>query len=122
MMDMGYDLSYKYIIAIHADTDHKHAHLMASRVDPDTGHLLKERGGYNYKAAQRAIVRIAYEMGWRLEAGTKYRVRTNPEMETIRHDGKLTKRPRVSQRVFDFDHKNMRARALGQSVFQTSFL
>lgn len=117
MMDMGYDLSYKYIIAIHADTNHKHAHIMASRVDPDTGKLIKEGGGYNYKAAQRAIARIAYEMGWRLEAGTKYRVRTNPEMETIRHDGKLTKRPRVSRRLFDFDPKNMRARALNQAAY-----
>lgn len=67
--EMGYGEGHKWTASIHMDTDHIHVHIALCRVNYLTG-LVKPHGLYK-KDSQRALARVAYEMGWSLEPGSK---------------------------------------------------
>lgn len=48
------------VFVMHDDTDHKHIHVVASRIDPETGRSL--RMDYDKKAAQKWA--LQWESGW----------------------------------------------------------
>lgn len=110
--DLGYsETDHKITVAIHADTDNIHAHIVACRVHNLTGKLLDEGRGWWKNEAQKSLARIAAKHGWDLEKGARYRVRPNTRDELhITPDGEEVIRPSVA-RVKAKD-KTMRPRPL----------
>lgn len=84
---LGHTDSNKMLIAVHDDTEHRHAHIVACRVNPETGKLVREGGGWWKKESQRALAKIASKHGWELPEGamfdaegTQLREKTRPEL------------------------------------------
>lgn len=94
--DLGYGRDHKYAVAIHADADHVHAHVVACRVNALTGRVLDEGNGWYKKEAQKSLARIAHTHGWTLEPGARYRIAKDaPTEDYTTPDGKAAKRLRV---------------------------
>lgn len=93
--DLGYsERTNKMAIAIHADTDHVHAHIAICRVNTLTGQVVRE--GWYKREAQKSLARIAHKHGWTLAPGARYRVAKDEQMEDCTTpDGKPGKRQRV---------------------------
>lgn len=93
--DLGYsERTNKMAIAIHADTDHVHAHIVVCRVNTLTGQVVRE--GWYKREAQKSLARIAHKHGWTLAPGARYRVAKDEQMEDCTTpDGKPGKRQRV---------------------------
>lgn len=102
--DLGYG-DNKVTIAIHADTDNTHAHICACKVDPWQEKIIREGNGWWKNEAQRSLARIAHAHDWRLEAGAKFVIPVNPQMEVIEcHTPQGTQeitRPKVEKRKRD---------------------
>ena len=72
---------HQVVYALHADTNHDHVHLVANRVDPESGRVTKQ--GLDIEALHRAVARIEREQGWQHCGNARY---------TVREDGTLEKR------------------------------
>ncbi len=82
--DLGY-IDQRFTVAIHADTDHVHAHICACRVDPWTGKLLQEGNSWWKRESQKSLARIACAHGWETEKGNMFTVpdAAIPPRETV---------------------------------------
>lgn len=88
---MGYGGGrHKFVISIHADTDHFHAHVALCRVNQLTG-LVKPRGWWKLDN-QKALAIIAHDQGWELESGAKYRCPPNMKPVVIHETDEITGR------------------------------
>ena len=70
---------------LHADTDHRHLHLMVNRVHPVTRKAVEINKGFDLEALHRAVARIEHVQGWRREARGRYRVQADGTLRRDRH-------------------------------------
>ena len=74
VMDEGEVGGHQLLLALHADTDNWHIHLMLNRVHPETLKVVKVNGGFDIKLLHRACARIEHAQGWKREKNALYRV------------------------------------------------
>jgi hypothetical protein len=65
---------------VHADTENRHVHIAANRIDPETHRAIRPAGGWTHKAIQRAARKIELARGWNLETHGTYAVTENGEI------------------------------------------
>ena len=63
---------HQVVAALHEDTEHVHAHVVISRVDPVSERAVKVP--FAVDVAQRACARVEHAQGWRTEDGKRWRV------------------------------------------------
>lgn len=86
---MGYGGGrHKYAIAIHADTDHFHAHIALCRVDQLTGKV-KPRKWWK-RDNQKALAIIAHEQGWQLAPGSRFYCPANAKPQAVHETDEIT--------------------------------
>ena len=72
---------HQCIYALHRNTDNYHLHLAMNRVHPETERVVTVNGGFDIEVAHRAVARIEHAQGWQREAGGRYRVREDGELQ-----------------------------------------
>ena len=59
---------------VHADTENRHVHIVANRIDPETHKAIQPAGRWTHKAIQRASRKIELAQGWSIETNGSYQV------------------------------------------------
>jgi hypothetical protein len=62
------------------DTQNRHVHIVANRIDPETGRAIIPANGWTYKALERAARKIELIQGWESEQSGFYSVTENGEI------------------------------------------
>jgi hypothetical protein len=62
------------------DTQNRHVHIVANRIDPETGKAIIPANGWTYKALERAARKIELIQGWESEQSGFYSVTENGEI------------------------------------------
>lgn len=86
--DLGYGPGVMWNVAIHDDTDNRHAHIQVCRANVLTEKIVKE--GWWKRESQKSLARIAHTYGWRQEKGARYRVVPNSRPEAVETTDPLT--------------------------------
>lgn len=74
---------HQVLYGLHADTDHRHLHLMVNRVHPITRKVVEINKGFDLEALHRAVARIEHAQGWRREAHGRYRVQADGTVKRV---------------------------------------
>ena len=61
----------------HADTENRHVHIVANRIDPETYRAIQPAGRWTHRAIQRASRKIEFSQGWQTETHGCYSVTTD---------------------------------------------
>ena len=56
---------HQTLVAVHANTQNVHAHILVNRVHPDTYKVIQPHHGFDIEAAHRIVARIEKTQGWR---------------------------------------------------------
>lgn len=72
MLDLGYNESHQYIIAIHNNTDNLHMHIVSNRYSTFDGSLLEEGGGWDQLESRRSCARIEKKYGLSPEPNSRF--------------------------------------------------
>ena len=88
MEDLGYTEAHQYVMVIHNDTEHLHAHIIANRHNIIDGKLLQEGNGWDKNEGRRACARLEKKYGLAPVAGSSF-VATD-ELETYTHINPFT--------------------------------
>ncbi|MDR1649180.1 MAG: relaxase/mobilization nuclease domain-containing protein [Synergistaceae bacterium] len=79
------------------DTQNRHVHIIANRIDPETGKAITPANGWTYKALERAARNIEIIQGWESEQSGFYSVTENGEIV----EKKRRKEPAISTSAKD---------------------
>lgn len=79
MAALGY-AKCPHMIAIHNNTDNRHAHIVVARVDADTGQIVHD--SHTHIKAQKAVATISAAHGWRPERGNMWQIAPDGEIVT----------------------------------------
>lgn len=79
MAALGYS-QCPHMIAVHNNTDNRHAHIVVARVDAETGEIVRD--SHSHLKAQKAVARISAAHGWRPERGNMYQIARDGEIVT----------------------------------------
>jgi hypothetical protein len=86
---------------VHADTENRHVHIAANRIDPETRRAIRPAGGWTHKAIQRAARKIELTQGWSLETHGIYAVAENGEL-TVKEISE-SENPKLSKPALDIE-------------------
>ncbi len=64
-------------VAVHANTQNVHAHILVNRVHPDTLKVIQPHNGFDIEAAHRIVAAIEKVQGWKPQKNARYRVDEN---------------------------------------------
>ena len=81
---------HQVVYTLHRDTDHDHLHLVANRVDPESGRVTQQ--GLDIEALHRAVARIEHEQGWQRCDNARYAVRENGTLAKRGGEGRQRER------------------------------
>jgi hypothetical protein len=92
------------------DTQNRHVHIVANRIDPETGRAIIPANGWTYKALERAARNIELIQGWESEQSGFYSVtkngeivekrrRDNPAISTSARDGEAHTAIKSAERI-----------------------
>lgn len=113
---LGFGNSHKYLIAIHDDTDHPHAHILVCKVDMLTGKTYREGGGLYKTQGQKALALVAHEHGFELEKGAWYVVPPEAKQEIIKIGNEKVTQPKALKIRRNID--SLRPAHLSRSAFE----
>jgi hypothetical protein len=80
--------------AVHADTENRHVHIVANRIDPETYRAIQPAGRWTHRAIQRASRKIELAQGWDIETHGSYGITGDGEItekNAQEPDAKLSK-------------------------------
>ena len=68
---------HQTLVAVHANTQNVHAHILVNRVHPDTFQVIQPHNGFDIEAAHRIVAAIEKVQGWKPQKNARYRVDEN---------------------------------------------
>ena len=68
---------HQTLVAVHANTQNVHAHILVNRVHPDTLKVIQPHNGFDIEAAHRIVAAIEKVQGWKPQKNARYRVDEN---------------------------------------------
>jgi hypothetical protein len=86
---------------VHADTENRHVHIAANRIDPETHRAIRPAGGWTHKAIQRAARKIEIAQGWNVETHGIYAAAENGELKE--RTATKTENPKLSKTALDIE-------------------
>jgi hypothetical protein len=86
---------------VHADTENRHVHIAANRIDPETHRAIRPAGGWTHKAIQRAARKIEIAQGWSLESHGTYVVNETGELKE--KNNPEPENPKLSKTALDIE-------------------
>ena len=91
---------HQTLVAIHANTQNVHAHILVNRVHPDTLQVLQPHKGFDIEAAHKIVAMIEKKQGWQPQRQARYHVDENDQV--IRNEPRKKQPP--SSRAQDFEN------------------
>lgn len=68
---------HQTLVAVHANTQNVHAHILVNRVHPDSFQVIQPHNGFDIEAAHRIVAAIEKVQGWKPQKNARYRVDEN---------------------------------------------
>ena len=87
--------------ALHRDTDNIHAHIVTSRINPNTNKIIQIENGFIKKAIRRVVDRIAAIDGWRKEEASRTAI-TMGEVQVDKKSKTLIKTPKNLNKILTY--------------------
>ena len=99
LQGMGLE-GHQTLVAVHANTQNVHAHILVNRVHPDTLQVIQPHKGFDIEAAHKIVALIEKKQGWQPQKKARYRVDENNQV--VRNEPRKKQPP--SSRAQDFEN------------------
>ena len=99
LQGMGLE-GHQTLVAIHANTQNVHAHILVNRVHPDTLQVIQPHKGFDIEAAHKIVAMIEKKQGWQPQRQARYHVDENNQV--VRNDPRKKQPP--CSRAQDFEN------------------
>ena len=91
---------HQTLVAVHANTQNVHAHILVNRVHPDTLKVIQPHNGFDIEAAHRIVALIEKKQGWKSQKKARYTVDENNQI--VRNEPRKKQPP--SSKAQDFEN------------------
>ena len=71
---------HQTLVAVHANTQNVHAHILVNRVHPDTLKVIQPHNGFDIEAAHKIVALIEKRQGWKAQKKARYKVDENNQV------------------------------------------
>ena len=99
LQGMGLE-GHQTLVAVHANTQNVHAHILVNRVHPDTLQVIQPHKGFDIEAAHKIVAMIEKKQGWQPQRKARYHVDEN--YQVVRNEPRKKQPP--SSRAQDFEN------------------